>query len=214
MRLTRWEEDRLLVFSAAELARRHRERGLLLNAPEAVALICDKMFEAARGGASYDEVVAAGLAAVGAEDVMPGVRELVDLVSLEVLLGDGTRLVVLLDPIGAEAGAAGGALALDPDGPGAVTLGPDELPDPAAGLEHRELEVTNTSKRVVRVSSHFPFHRANARLAFDRDRANGFRLDLPSGGSTRWAPGESRRVRLVRYAAGGAGHPGGAGGAT
>ena len=205
MRLTRWEEDRLLVFTAAELARRHRKRGLLLNAPEAVALICDAMFEAARGGASYAEVEAAGLAAVAPADVMPGVRELVDEVNLEVLLGDGTRLVVLLDPIGAEAGAAGGTLPTDPDGPGAVTLADADLPDPAAGLERLELEVTNTSRRVVRVSSHFPFHRANARLDFDRDRAEGFRLDIAAGGSTRWAPGESRRVRLVRYAAGGAG---------
>ena len=50
MRLTAWEEDRLLIFSAAELARRHRERGLRLNAPEAIAIICDAMLDAARGG--------------------------------------------------------------------------------------------------------------------------------------------------------------------
>ena len=56
MRLTAWEEERLLVFSAAELARRHRDRGLLLNAPEAIALICDAMFEAARAGASFEAV--------------------------------------------------------------------------------------------------------------------------------------------------------------
>src|SRR3990172_5225215 len=50
MRLTAWEEERLLVFTAAELARRHRERGLLLNAPEAIAIIGDAMVEAAPGG--------------------------------------------------------------------------------------------------------------------------------------------------------------------
>ena len=64
MRLTDWEEERLLIFSAAELARRHRAAGLLLNAPEAVALICDAMLEAARAGASYADVEAAGRAAV------------------------------------------------------------------------------------------------------------------------------------------------------
>ena len=53
MRLTPWEEERLLIFTAAELARRHRSAGLLLNAPEAVALICDAMLEAARAGADY-----------------------------------------------------------------------------------------------------------------------------------------------------------------
>ena len=53
MRLIPWEEDRLLIFAAAELARRHRAAGQRLNHPEAVALICDAMLEAARAGASY-----------------------------------------------------------------------------------------------------------------------------------------------------------------
>ena len=64
MRLTPWEEERLLIFSAAELARRHRAAGLALNAPEAIALMCDAMLEAARAGASYAAVDAAGRAAV------------------------------------------------------------------------------------------------------------------------------------------------------
>src|SRR5688500_3306556 len=113
MRLTPWEEERLLIFSAAELARRHQAAGLPLNAPEAIALICDAMLEAARAGATYAEVEAAGLAAVAAADVLPGVRELVDLVSLEVLLGDGTRLVTLVDPLG-------GGQRPSRDGPGAI----------------------------------------------------------------------------------------------
>ena len=66
MRLTAWEEERLLIFTAAELARRHRDRGLLLNAPEAIALICDAMLEAARAGADYAEVERAGREAVTA----------------------------------------------------------------------------------------------------------------------------------------------------
>jgi len=198
MRLTSWEEERLLVFTAAELARRHRERGLRLNAPEAIALIADAMFEAARAGAGFDEVEAAGRNAVSRDDVLPGVPSLVDEVRLEVLLGDGTRLIVLLDPLGAAAS--------EPDGPGSVTLGDAALPDPAADLERRVLEVRSTSTRVIRVSSHFPFHRVNRRLEFDRAAAEGFRLDLPAGGSARWAPGEVRTVALVRYAAG-AGDP-------
>ena len=66
MRLTAWEEERLLIFSAAELARRHRAAGLLLNAPETIALICDAMLEAARAGNSYAEVEVAGRTAVPA----------------------------------------------------------------------------------------------------------------------------------------------------
>jgi urease beta subunit len=61
------------------------------------------------------------------------------------------------------------------------------------------VSVTNTSTRVVRVSSHYPFDRVNPRLDFDRAAARGRRLDLPAGGNARWAPGETREVRLVRY---------------
>ena len=100
MRLTPWEEERLLIFSAAELARRHRAAGLPLNHPEAVALICDAMLETARAGGSYADVEAAGRSAVFEAELMDGVRNLLDEVRLEVLLGDGTRLVVLLDPLG------------------------------------------------------------------------------------------------------------------
>lgn len=193
MRLTAWEEERLLVFTTAELARRHRDRGLRLNAPEAIAVIINSMFEAARAGGSFSDVEAAGRAAVRPDDVLPGVASLVDEVRVEVLLGDGTRLIVLLDPLGAAAS--------EPDGPGSVTLAAEEIPDPTARLERRELEVRSTSRRAVRVSSHFPFHRVNGRLEFDRAAATGFRLDLPAGSSERWSPGETRTVTLVRYAA-------------
>ena len=127
MRLTPWEEERLLIFSAAELARRHRAAGIALNAPEAIALMCDAMLEAARAGRGYAEVEAAGLAAVAPSEVMPGVRELIEDVRLEVLLGDGARLIVLVDPSGA-------ATEPDPMGPGAIVIGdaPDVVPARAA----------------------------------------------------------------------------------
>jgi urease subunit gamma/beta len=194
MRLTPWEEERLLIFSAAELARRHRAAGITLNAPEAVALMCDAMLEAARAGGSYAEVEAAGLTAVAPSDVLPGVRELIDDVRLEVLLEDGARLVVLLDPLG------GGAPASS-DGPGAIGQSADAAGrgGAASGLERRELAVTNTSRRVVRVTSHFPFDRVNPRLEFDRALAAGSRLDIEAGSSERWAPGETRNVTLVRF---------------
>jgi urease beta subunit len=104
-------------------------------------------------------------------------------------MDDGTRLVVLRAPLG-PAGA---------DAPGAVVQAPRPeaaAPDPR---EHLTLEVRNSSARVVRVSSHHPFHRVNPRLLFDRAAAAGFRLDLPAGSSERWTPGETRTVTLVRY---------------
>lgn len=192
MRLTPWEEERLLIFSAAELARRHRAAGLALNAPEAVALICDAMLEAARAGAGYAEIDAAGRAAVSPDDVMPGVRELVDDVRLEVLMGDGTRLVVVLDPLrGGEPPASGGPGAVRPAAASDAETGP--------GRETLELAVRSESTRVIRVSSHYPFDRVNPRLAFDRAATRGYRLDIPAGASERWAPGETRTVRLVRF---------------
>ncbi len=69
----------------------------------------------------------------------------------------------------------------------------------AAGRERIRLAVTNTSRRIVRVSSHYPFWRTNPRLAFDRAAARGFRLDVPAGASVRFAPGETKEVELVRY---------------
>jgi urease subunit gamma/beta len=192
MRLTAWEDERLLLFAAAELARRHRDAGLQLNAPEAIALICDAMLEAARAGLGYDDVEDAGRAAVDPSEVMPGVRELVDEVRLEVLMGDGTRLVVLTDPIGRP------GVPLDPDGPGSIRPSDDE-PATAAARATLELDVRSESTRVIRVSSHYPFHRVNPRLVFDRAAAEGHRLDLPAGASMRWAPGETHTVRLVRF---------------
>ena len=139
---------------------------------------------------------------------MPGVRELVDEVRLEVLVEDGTRLVVLVDPLGADR-------PMPERGPGAIVPGPGPGFDDAAadGRERRSLLVRNTGRRVIRVSSHMPFEGVNPRLDFDRDRATGFHLDLPAGDSERWAPGEERTVELVRVGgpAGAAGSGGGGG---
>lgn len=188
MRLTAWEEERLLIFTAAELARRHLDRGLRLNGPEAVALICDAMLEAARGGATYAEVEAAGRGAVTADQVLPGVAALVPDVRLEVLMDDGVRLVVLVEPLGPASA----------DAPGAVRQAAAPRLIERDGRERVSVEVHNTSSRVVRVSSHYPFERVNRRLAFDRAAATGCRLDLPAGSTERWSPGETRTVVLVR----------------
>lgn len=193
MRLTPWEEERLLIFTAAELARRHRAAGLALNAPEAIALICDAMFEAARAGGSYAEVEAAGRSAVSADETMSGVRELVAIVPLEVLLDDGTRLVVVIDPLGRDGDAPPN------DGPGAIRPAEDQSASGRPSRDTVELVVRSESRRAIRVTSHYPFERVNPRLIFDRERARGYRLDLPAGASERWAPGETRTAHLVRF---------------
>ena len=152
--------------------------------------MCDAMLEAARAGGTYAEVETAGREAVTAEQALPGVPALVDEVRLEVLLDDGVRLVVLLEPLGPAGDSA----------PGAIRQAPAS--ERGDGRDHYhdriQLEVRNASTRVVRVSSHYPFERVNPRLEFDRRRAAGFRLDLPAGSSERWGPGETRTVDLVR----------------
>lgn len=99
MRLTPKELDRLTVFTLAELARKRRARGLLLNHPESVAIICDEIFEEARAGRPYAEVVAHAMTLLRREDVLPGVPEMLGLVQVDAMFPDGTRLVTLRDPI-------------------------------------------------------------------------------------------------------------------
>jgi urease subunit gamma/beta len=185
MRLTPTEEDRLRVFTAAELARRVLDRGLRLSAPEAIALVCDELHLAARGGATYEEAAAVGRGAISPDQVLAGV---VPEIRVEVLLDEGSRLIVLRDPFGPA----------DPEGPGASRFAADGvLLVPERRRIH--LQVTNASARPVRVSSHYPFWQTNPKLTFDREAATGFRLDLPAGDSLRWAPGETKEVDLVAY---------------
>jgi urease subunit gamma/beta len=100
VRLTPTELDRLTVFTAAELARRRRAKGWRLTYPEALVLICDEMHEAARGGASYDAVVAVARSVLTEDDVLEGVADLIGTVKLECLFGDGTRVLHVERPIG------------------------------------------------------------------------------------------------------------------
>ena len=92
------DDERLRLFAAAELARRTLGRGLKLNAPEATAIICDEMHMAARGAASFEDVLEAGRRAVREDDLIDGVADLLDEIRLEVLLEEGSRLVVLRRP--------------------------------------------------------------------------------------------------------------------
>ena len=190
------DEARVRVFALAELARRTLERGVRLNAPEAIALICDEMHLAARAGESFDGVVEAGRRAVRPDQVLEGVPSLVAEIRLEVLLDEGSRLIVLRDALGPPG----------PDAPGTVVADDREV-ELAPGRGRRTIAVTNTSERPVRVSSHYPFWRVNPRLAFDRETARGYRLDVPAGASVRWAPGETREITLVAYAGEGAPPP-------
>jgi urease subunit gamma/beta len=188
--LTPTERDRLLIFTAAELARSRRARGLRLNVPETIALVADTVCEAARDGRRHEEALAAGRAVLGPDDVLPGVADVVTEVAVEAVFDDGSRLVVVHDPVG------GGHLG--DEAPGAV------LPAPAAGRDHRpadadvvEVTVVNTAAVPVSVSSHFHFFEVNPRLRFDRAAAYGRRLAVPAGETVRFDPGVPVPVALV-----------------
>ena len=99
MRLTAREVDKLLVFTAAEVARRRRSRGLKLNHPEAVALISAELLEGIRDGRTVSDLMAFGTTVLARADVMDGVPEMVKEVQVEGTFPDGTKLITVHDPI-------------------------------------------------------------------------------------------------------------------
>jgi urease gamma subunit len=99
LQLTPRETEKLLIYVAAEVARKRRARGLKLNLPEATALITEAMLEAARDGRRAAEVMAFGRRVLNRDDVMPEVPELLEVVQVEATFPDGTKLVSCHDPI-------------------------------------------------------------------------------------------------------------------
>jgi len=99
MELTPRDKDKLLLFSAAQLAERRKARGLKLNYPEAVALISFEIMEGARDGRSVADLMSYGREILSREDVMDGVAEMVDEVQVEATVPDGTKLVTVHTPI-------------------------------------------------------------------------------------------------------------------
>ncbi|HZW33230.1 MAG TPA: urease subunit gamma [Isosphaeraceae bacterium] len=99
MHLTPQERDKLLIFTAGELAKQRKARGLKLNLPEAIALISSALQEMARDGKSVAEIMTAGQKILGRGDVMEGVAETVTEIQIEGTFPDGTKLVTVHNPI-------------------------------------------------------------------------------------------------------------------
>jgi urease subunit gamma len=97
--LTQREQDKLLIFVAAELARKRQARRLKLNYPEAVAILSAEIMEAARDGKSVAEIMTFGTTILSREDVMDGIAEMIHEVQVEATFPDGTKLVTIHDPI-------------------------------------------------------------------------------------------------------------------
>jgi urease subunit gamma/beta len=185
--LTPREKDKLLVAMAAMVARRRLERGVKLNHPEAVALITDAVVEGARDGRSVAELMEAGARVLTTDQVMDGIAEMIHDIQVEATFPDGTKLVTVHHPIR-------GAASLEV--PGEVTAMAGEITF-NEGAERLTLTVANTGDRPIQVGSHYHFFETNAALAFERDRARGYRLDIAPGTAVRFEPGATREVTLV-----------------
>jgi urease subunit gamma/beta len=196
MHLTPHEQERLLVHVAADVARRRRERGLLLNYPEVMALLTAHVYEEARAGATVDAVMESGRHVLRRAEVMDGVPEMIDNVQVEATFPDGTKLVTIHDPFDEAAGEVG-------THPGKLELLADDDEHRVVfneGVTPVPLEVANPKDRPIQVGSHFHFAEANEGLDFDRGAAHGMRLHIPSGTSERFEPGDERTVMLVPIA--------------
>jgi len=99
MHLTPREIEKLLIFTAADVARRRQQRGLKLNYPEAVALITAELLEGIRDGRSVAELMDYGTTILTRDDVMEGIREMIHEVQVEGTFPDGTKLITVHDPI-------------------------------------------------------------------------------------------------------------------
>jgi len=99
MHLVLREQEKLMIFLAAELARKRQARGLKLNYPEAVAILSFEIMEAARDGKSVAEIMTYGTTILKKADVMEGIAEMIHEVQVEATFPDGTKLVTVHDPI-------------------------------------------------------------------------------------------------------------------
>ena len=193
MLLTPTEIERLTIYTAAELARKRRKKGLRLNHPEATALIADDILEGAREGRSVADLISAGAQLLTTDDVMPGVAELMPMLQVEGTFPDGTKLVTVHDPI------RPGKKKVDLDRvPGELFVDDGDIEINAA-RQTVTLKVTNTGDRPVQIGSHYHFFETNKALDFQRADAYGMHLDIPAGTAVRFEPGEAREVTLVEF---------------
>ena len=193
MLLTPTELERLTIFNAAELARRRSSRGLKLNYPEAVAIITDEILEGARDGRSVADLIGFGSTILSSADVLPGIAAMMDIIQVECVFPDGTKLVTVHEPIRPAPGTD-----VDDERPGVVVAGDGQI---ALNAGRRTVTMTaiNTGDRPIQIGSHFHFFEVNKALDFDRANAFNMRLDIPAGTAVRFEPGASKEVTLVEF---------------
>ena len=193
MLLTPTEMERLTIFTAAELSRKRRAKGLKLNYPEAVAIITDEILEGARERRSVADLIGYGSTILTTDDVLSGIASMMHIIQVEGVFPDGTKLVTVHEPIRPAPGSAE-----DIEHPGAITALEGSI-DLNAGRRTTKLTAVNTGDRPIQIGSHFHFFEVNKALDFDRAAAFGMRLDIPAGTAVRFEPGASKEVSLVTF---------------
>ena len=193
MLLTPTELERLTIFTAAELARKRRAKGLKLNHPEATAIIADEILEGAREGKSVAELISFGSTILTSDDVMPGVADLMPMLQVEATFPDGTKLVTVHEPI-----RAGKKKPKESVQPGEIIPADGDI-EINAGRRTATISAKNTGDRPIQIGSHYHFFEANKALEFDRAAAFGMHLDVPAGTAVRFEPGEKKKVTLVEF---------------
>ena len=192
MLLTPTEMERLTIFTAAELSRKRKAKGLKLNHPEAIAFITDEILEGAREGRSVADLISFGSTQLSTDDVLPGVSDLISMIQVEGTFPDGTKLVTVHDPIRPGKKKVGGV------SPGELDCEEGEI-EINAGRRSVTIKVVNTGDRPVQIGSHYHFFETNKALEFNRASAFGLRLDIPAGTAVRFEPGEAKEVVLTEF---------------
>ncbi|KAH7912790.1 urease [Hygrophoropsis aurantiaca] len=220
MHLLPREQEKLLLHQTGFLAQKRLARGLQLNLSEAVALIASQLQELIRdGNHSVAELMHVGKAMLGRRHVHASVPSRLHEIQVEGTFPDGVFLVTVHDPIctndgNLEIALYGSFLPIPSDAifpeadaweyarenlPGAVIAKKERIVI-NEGRHRLKLTVTNNGDRPVQVGSHYHLSETNAALVFDRVRAIGMRLDIPSGTAVRFEPGDSKIVTLCAIA--------------
>jgi urease subunit gamma/beta len=189
MFLTNKEQEKLMIYTAAKLALERKARGLKLNYPESMAIIASFIIEGARDGKSVAELMVEATDILKPEDVLEGVASMMDMAQVEATFEDGTKLVSVHNPI---------KTAKSENGVGELIV-EDGYIELNQNKEETSLEVVNNGDRAVQVGSHYHFFEVNAALFFDREKAYGKRLNIPSGVSVRFEPGSHKNISLIPY---------------
>ena len=218
MHLAPDDVEKLMLHSAGFLAQKRLARGLRLNYPEAVALLATQILEFIRDGRTLAEVEEMARSILGTRDVQEGIAAIIPELRVEGTFPDGSRAVIINQPICEDQGnlmlalygsflpvpsreafenAQFGMAPVMLDGPvGEVLSGTGEI-ELNSGRETVQLSVINQGLRPVYVGSHFHFMEVNRSLIFDRALAYGKRLNIPAGTLVGFEPGETRSVSLV-----------------